>query len=97
MKHKLLPEGYYIADRRGRLIRGNVFWVFVFESDGKALADPPVKVLPNRWLEKMESDVVASSDPIIFRISGEITCYHGENFLLPRKVLVEREFGAPLR
>lgn len=97
MRQKLLPEGYYIANRRGRLLQGDVFWVFTFESDGKNLSDPPIKVLPNRWLEKMESDVRTSPDPIIFRISGEVTCYRGQNFLLLRKVLVEREFGAPIK
>jgi hypothetical protein len=91
IKHKLLPEGHYIADRRGRLICSSDYWLFVFESDGKVLADPPIKVLPNRWLEKMESDVAASHDPILFRISGEITTYRGQNFLLLRKVLIERE------
>ncbi len=94
MKRKLLPEGSYISNRRGRLIRGKVFWIFTFESDGKNLSDPPIKVLPNRWLEKMEDDVTANPDPIIFRVSGEITCYHGQNFILLRKVLLEREFGA---
>ncbi len=91
IKHKLLPEGHYIADRRGRLICAGDYWLFVFESDGKALADPPIKLLPNRWLEKMESDVAASNDPITFRVSGEITTYRGQNFLLLRKVLIERE------
>lgn len=97
-KQKLLPEGYYIADRRGRLIiTNNNYPVFVFESDGKALADPPIKLLPNSWLEKMESDVAASSEPIIFRISGEVTCYHNQNFLLLRKVLIEREISTSLK
>jgi hypothetical protein len=88
---KLLPEGHYIADRRGRLVKGEAYWTFVFESDGKAMADPPVKILPNRWLEKMESDVTASHQAIVFQISGEVTTYHGENYLLLRKVLIERE------
>ncbi len=92
-KQKLLPEGYYIADRRGRLIITKNYPVFVFESDGKVMADPPIKLLPNRWLEKMESDVSASPVPVIFRISGEVTCYHNQNFLLLRKVLIDRGAG----
>ncbi|MFA5864632.1 MAG: hypothetical protein WC975_08075 [Phycisphaerae bacterium] len=91
IKHKLLPEGHYVADRRGRLNSTNDYSVFIFESDGKILADPPVKVLPNRWLEKMETDVAAGHESIIFRISGEITTYRGQNFILLRKVLMERE------
>lgn len=93
LKHPLLPEGHYIADRRGRLTNTNDYWLFVFESDGKALTDPPIKILPNRWLEKMEADLAASRESHTFRVSGEITTYHGQNFLLLRKVLVERELG----
>ncbi len=96
-KQKLLPEGYYISDRRGRLIMTNNYPVFVFESDGKAMADPPIKLLPNRWLEKMESDVSASPVPVIFRISGEVTCYHNQNFLLLRKVLIDRGIGVTVK
>jgi hypothetical protein len=97
IKHKLYPEGHYIADRRGRLICSNDYWLFVFESDGKTLADPPIKILPNRWLEKMESDVAASREALMFRISGEVTTYRGQNFILLRKVLIERESGDNLR
>jgi hypothetical protein len=88
--NKLLPEGHYISNRRGRLVKRANYWLFIFESDGKALSDPPLKLLPNRWLEKMESDTTSSHQKIIFQVSGEITVYHGENYLLLRKVLIER-------
>jgi len=87
---KLLPEGDYLADRRGRLAQRGKQLVFVFESDGKSLADPPITLLPNRWLEKMEADVTASPELMTFRISGEVTTYRGRNYLLLRKVLIER-------
>ena len=91
VRQKLLPEGHYLADRRGRLVSIGDNWMFVFEADGKALADPPIKLMPNRWLEKMESDVAASHETVVFRVSGEVTAYRGQNFLLLRKVLIERE------
>ncbi len=87
---KLLPEGSLIVNRRGRLIRTSGQWLFAFESDGRTMSDPPIVLLPNSWLEKMEADVAASPDPIIFRIGGEVTTYRGKNHLLLRKVLVER-------
>ena len=59
--------------------------------EGHYLADPPIKLMPNRWLEKMESDVAASHETVVFRVSGEVTAYRGQNFLLLRKVLIERE------
>jgi hypothetical protein len=95
--HKLWPEGHYIADRRGRLVKSGDSWMFVFESDGKSLADPPINVLPNRWLEKMESDVAASHEALIFQVSGEVTVFHNANYLLLRKVLIERESTSNFR
>lgn len=91
VKQKLLPEGFYISNRLGRLVRGAGCWMFVFESQSKDSADSPVVILPNRWLEKMEADVLSTAEPIIFKVSGEITVYHGRNYLLLRKVLVERK------
>jgi hypothetical protein len=91
-KQKLLPEGYYLANRRGRAVKTGGEWTFVFESDGKNLSDPPVRILPNRWLEKMESDMTsAGSGEMIFLVSGEVTVYHAQNYILLRKVLIERD------
>lgn len=90
-RQKLLPEGHHISDRRGRIVRSGEQWVFVFESDGKALADPPITVLPNSWLEKIEVGLTARGAGAIYRVSGEVTCYHGRNYLLLRKVLIELE------
>jgi hypothetical protein len=90
---KIYPEGYYIADRRGRLVKGKEYWTFVFESDGKALSDPPIRILPNRWLEKMESDLASEQNSLVFQVSGEITVYNGENYVLLRKVLIERDLS----
>lgn len=86
---KLLPEGHYIRDRRGRLVRQTNHWLFTFESDGKALADPPIILLPNGWLEKIEKDVTSDTESIIFRVSGEVTAYRGKNYLLLRRVVLE--------
>lgn len=91
---RLMPEGTYVSDRRGRLVKQGSDWLLAFESDGKVLADPPILLLPNRWLEKMETDVTASPDAMIFRVSGEVTSYRGRNYLLLRKVLIERRAGA---
>lgn len=94
---KLWPEGHYVVDRRGRLVKSGDAWTFVFEADGKSMADPPINVLPNRWLEKMESDVAASHEALIFQVSGEVTVYHNKNYLLLRKVLIERESSSNFR
>jgi len=93
---KLLPEGYYISDRRGRLVKQAGHWEFAFEADVSGRIDPPIRLLPNRWLEKMEADSAAATRSMAFRVSGEVTEYHGKNYLLVRKVLIEQDFSKTL-
>jgi len=58
--------------------------VFVFDSDGPAMADPPITLLPNRLLESMEKINAQSPHGAKFKITGEITEYNGKNYLLLR-------------
>lgn len=94
---KLLPEGYYISNRRGRLIRQESKWLFVFEADSLGQIDQPLVLLPNRWLEKMEADSAGGTRSIVFRVSGEITEYHNGNYLLLRRLLIEKQVSSSLR
>ena len=58
--------------------------------------DPPIQPLQNRWLEKMEADSGAGTESMVFRVSGEVTEYRGKNYLLIRKVLIEKKLGQDL-
>jgi hypothetical protein len=86
----LLREGTYVVDRTGRLTRSadGQTAEFTFDSDGKALKDPPMVILPSLKLMQMESAVQGNSRDLKFRITGMVTEYKGRNYVLLEKVMV---------
>lgn len=90
---KLYPDGYRIVDRPGRLAREGDYYVFAFESRGRGEIEPPIRLLPNRLLEDMEIISAGATKPVVFLISGELTEYHGINYLLIQKLLTRPEMG----
>lgn len=81
---KLLPEGWTLVDRTGRLEKKDDWWYFVFEP---ALGDLPIKLLHNSKLEQMVRTVVHADTKVVFSISGEMTVFKGENYLLTRMAM----------
>jgi len=81
---KLLPEGWTIIDRTGRLEKQKNWWVFVYEP---ARGDQAMKVIPNAKLEQMVRTATHSDQIEIFTISGEVTVYQGKNYLLVRMAM----------
>jgi hypothetical protein len=49
------------------------------------MQDPPVVILPNLSLMKMETATAGMSRDLRFRITGEVTEYRGRNYVLLRK------------
>lgn len=90
---KLYPDGYRIVDRPGRLAREGDYYVFSFESRGRGEPELPIRLLPNRLLEDMEIVTAGGTKPVVFVISGELTEYHGVNYLLVQKLLTRPELG----
>jgi hypothetical protein len=87
---QVLREGTFIVDRTGRLSRGadGQNWELTFESDGRAMRDPPLVVLPNLKLMAMEDAIKAQSRDLRFRVTGMVTEYGGRNYILLEKVVV---------
>jgi hypothetical protein len=83
----VMREGTDIVNRVGRLTRSadGQSWEFSFESDGRSMQDPPVVILPNLSLMKMETATAGMSRDLRFRITGEVTEYRGRNYVLLRK------------
>ncbi len=69
----------------------------MFEADSLGQVDQPIVLLPNRWLEKMEADSAGGTRSIVFRVSGEVTEYHNSNYLLLRRLLIEKQVSGSLR
>lgn len=91
----VMREGTPLVNRTGRLTQvsgpeGNRA-EFTFESDGLALRDPPLIILPNLRLMAMEDAVRAATRDLRFRVSGVVTEYRGRNYLLLEKVTVVQD------
>ena len=88
----VMREGTFLVDRTGRLTRNaDGTAEFSFESDGRALRDPPVVLVPSLKLVAMEEAAKAADKDLRFRISGMVTEYRGRNYVLLEKVLVVPE------
>lgn len=92
-KQRLLPDGYRLVDRPGRLTREGDYWVFSFEDRGQAAPQLPIRLLPNRLLEDMEQFSEGGLKPAVFVVSGEVTEYHSVNYLLVQKLLTRPDLG----
>jgi len=92
-EQRLLPDGYRIVDRPGRLIREGDYWVYSFESRGQGTPELPIRLLPNRLLEDMEVFSEGGTNAVVFVVSGEITEYHNINYLLIQKLLTRPDLG----
>lgn len=87
----VLRERTQIFDRVCRLSRGadGLHEELMLESDGTALQDPPLIVLPNLKLVALEG--AASDRNARFRVTGMVTEYRGRNYILLQKVVVMAE------
>jgi hypothetical protein len=90
-----MPDGYFLQDRAGRLTQEGNWWVFNFISDNNPdlTPDPPIKVLPNQMLERAIRESQGGTASVEFIVSGEVTDFLCENYLLMRKMLRKRELG----
>jgi hypothetical protein len=89
----LMREGTYIVDRTGRLTKSadGLTNELTFDSDGKALKDPPMIILPNQKLTQMENAVLGNARDVRFKVTGVVTEYKGRNYVLLEKVVVVPE------
>lgn len=89
----LRREGDWIRDKVGRLTKSadGQNWEFDFDSDARAMQDPPVVILPNLKLMQMEAAVTGSNRDLKFRITGMLTEYKGRNYILLEKAMVESD------
>lgn len=85
-------EGTYIVDRVGRLTRASDGALeFTLDADGKAMQDPPLRMIPNLKLADMEDAIASNSRDLRFRVTGMLTEYRGRNFVLIEKFVVLSE------
>jgi len=88
-----MPDGAPLANRAGRLVREGGWWTFLFESDHPDHPEPPMRLMPNMTLEMMVKAAAAGGNGTVFIVSGEVTLFHGRNYLLPRMALRRIDAG----
>jgi len=86
-------DGTVLIHRPGRVARRGDWWTFVFESDDPEHPEPPIRLLPARGTETMADENVHQTGGVVFSVSGEITAFFGNNYLLPRAVTRRFESG----
>jgi hypothetical protein len=89
-KPELPPEGSKIVDRLCRISTDRSGWVLAhFPGEGDRKVIRPRWALPNETLEAMEN-IQTKNPKVKFRVSGEMTVYGDNSFILIRRVaLVE--------
>ncbi|MFH0983133.1 MAG: hypothetical protein V2A79_16560 [Planctomycetota bacterium] len=88
-----LPDGYFLVDRVGRVVKEGEWYVFVYEGDNASHPEPPLKLLPNQLLERVVLESQNARNSAVFVVSGEVTEFQNENYLLLRKLLRRRNLG----
>jgi hypothetical protein len=87
-KPELPPEGSKIVDRLCRVSPDRSGWVLaLFPAEGDRKAIRPRWALPNETLEAIEA-FQAKNPKLMFRVSGEMTVYRDNSFILIRRVAV---------
>ena len=86
----VMREGSFIVDRVGRMTKSTdgAGWQFSFVADGQAMQDPPVVLIPNLKLMLMEDQLKATNRDLKFRVTGQVTEYRGQNYVMVEKVVV---------
>jgi hypothetical protein len=84
----VLRERSQVFDRVARLTHSadGLQEEITLESDGTALQDPPLILLPNLKLVALEG--AAGDRDARFRVTGMVTEYRGRNYILLQKVVV---------
>jgi len=90
-----MPDGFFLVDRTGRLVQDGPWWTIAFVGDNnpESAPDPPLKLLPNQMLERAVREVQGGAVGVQFVVSGEVTDFMGENYLLLRKLMRKRDMG----
>ncbi len=89
-KSLVLREGEYLINREGRIERDGPWWIFRPEHPDADTMPKPMRILPNQQLERMVMETKASNSRPIYVVSGEVTLFESQNYILVRKSLRKR-------
>ncbi len=78
----LLPDGATVINRPARVVKQGALYRLVFESDHPDSPEPPLTMLPNQNMMRMIHLATNNNLGLVFIVSGEVTQFQGENFVL---------------
>jgi len=81
----LLVDGSPVSERPGRFLVADGRPVFSFHPDKSFPTAQTMEILKNQYLEIMEDEAKAGVSEFV--VSGEVTSYRGQNYLLIGKLL----------
>lgn len=81
------PDGSPLVSRAGRVMRDGEWWTLHLESSNPNHPETPFKLLPNHTVEQMIVAAQGGNRHAVFIVSGEITLFDGENYMLPTMAL----------
>jgi hypothetical protein len=86
---RLLREGTFLVDRRGRMVRtANGDWTFSFDADAQNQADPTMVLMPCQSLEAMEKLATRYGEALTLKVTGQVFVYKNRNYILPARFQV---------
>ncbi len=89
-----LTEGQMVVDRLGHVVRREPgLFLELTAAEGEPASDP-IRLLPGPLLEALERELTEGTDGPI-RVSGELTHYRDDLYLVLRKVTVESPAPQP--
>jgi hypothetical protein len=68
-------------------------YIFNIDSLGRSISDIKFNVHPSQTLEQVEKISRKSSEPVRFRVSGRITKFHGQTYILLHQATPAYNFG----
>ncbi|MDP6987718.1 MAG: hypothetical protein QGG74_06710 [Phycisphaerales bacterium] len=89
----LVPNGAILTNVESQMVRPEPGDPWTLRLVGEA-ADPKGRVrdfilMPSRVLEEMENAIGASSGPVTFTVTGEVSLFDGRNWLMPHHVAMQ--------
>ncbi len=89
----VMPEGALVVRRPGRIVRRQNGWFFVFESDHPDYPEPPILLHPNQTVELMIKTSEQGVNGLVFLVTGDVTLFQDQNYLLARMAIRRIDSG----
>ena len=80
----LIPDGTRLQNRAGTILRDQRTgaWRFLFDTQGSGRRDPSIEILPCLMLQEIQNRAMSNDLPTRIHVSGIVTSFQNNNFLL---------------